>query len=95
MSADDKCKLDAMLGTRLGVLGFSGAGMPDDGGWLSGDIILAAGTEFISLERIGMQVKSLNSLEALDMLYSFYSPSQAKSQPLTNQTVKLLEGAFL
>ena len=47
------------------------------------------------LGRMGMQVKSLNSLETLDMFYSFYSPSQAKSQPLTNQTVKLLEGAFL
>jgi len=57
MSADDKCKLDALLQTRLGVLGFQGAGFPDDGGWLQGDIILAAGTEFISLERIGNVVR--------------------------------------
>lgn len=57
MSPDDKCKLDALLQTRLGVLGFQGAGFPDDGGWLQGDIILAAGTEFISLERIGNVVR--------------------------------------
>jgi len=57
MSADDKCKLDALLQTRLGVLGFQGAGFPDDGGWMQGDIILAAGTEFISLERIGNVVR--------------------------------------
>lgn len=57
MSANDKCKLDALVGTRLGVLGFQGAGMPDDGGWMQGDIILAAGTDFISLERIGNIVR--------------------------------------
>jgi len=53
MSADDKCKLDAFTGTRIGVLGFMGAGMPDDGGFLEGDIILAAGSDFITLERVG------------------------------------------
>ena len=53
MAPEDKCKLDAMLQTRLGIMGFMGAGFPDDGGWMQGDIILAAGTEFISLERVG------------------------------------------
>lgn len=57
MSSDDKCKVDAILQTRLGVLGFQGAGFPNDGGWMQGDIILAAGTEFISLERIGNVVR--------------------------------------
>lgn len=57
MAADDKCKLDTLLQTRLGVLGFQGAGFPDDGGWMQGDIILAAGTEFISIERIGNVVR--------------------------------------
>lgn len=57
LSADDKCKLDTLLQTRVGVLGFQGAGFPDDGGWMQGDIILAAGTEFISLERIGNVVR--------------------------------------
>jgi hypothetical protein len=53
LSAADKAKLDALTQTRLGVLGFMGAGMPDDGGWMQGDIIFAAGSEFISLERVG------------------------------------------
>jgi hypothetical protein len=57
MAADDKCKLDSLTQTRVGVLGFLGAGFPDDGGWMSGDIILAAGTEFISLERVGNVVR--------------------------------------
>lgn len=50
MSADDKCKLDALLQTRIGILGFQGAGFNE---WLSGDIILAAGTDFVSIERVG------------------------------------------
>lgn len=53
MSAEDKAKLDSLTQTRLGVLGFLGAGFPDDGGWMQGDIILAAGSEFIQLERVG------------------------------------------
>jgi len=57
LSADDKCRLDSFIGTRLGVLGFQGAGFPDDGGWMQGDIILAAGTDFISLERIGNVIR--------------------------------------
>ena len=57
MSQDDKAKLDALTGTRLGVLGFAGAGFPDDGGFMQGDIILAAGSEFITIERIGNVVR--------------------------------------
>lgn len=57
MASDDKCKLDALLQTRFGVLGFQGAGFADDGGWMSGDIILAAGTEYISLERVGNVIR--------------------------------------
>jgi hypothetical protein len=57
MSPDDKAKLDAITQTRLGILGFSGAGFPDDGGFMQGDIILAAGTELLSIERIGNVVR--------------------------------------
>ena len=57
MSATDKCKLDATVGTRLGVLGYMGAGQPDDGGYIQGDTILAAGSEFISLERVGNVIR--------------------------------------
>ena len=57
MSADDKAKLDALLQTRIGVLGYQGSGFADDGGFMVGDIMLAAGTEFISLERVGNTVR--------------------------------------
>lgn len=57
MSKDDKAKLDSIVGTRIGVLGFQGAGFPDDGGWLQGDIILATGSEAISIERVGNIVR--------------------------------------
>jgi hypothetical protein len=57
MSAEDKSKLDALLQMRIGVLGFLGSGFPDDQGWLQGDVILAAGTEFIQLERVGNVVR--------------------------------------
>jgi len=57
MSASDKAKLDALTQTRLGVLGFVGAGFPDDGGFIQGDTILAAGSEFISIERVGNVIR--------------------------------------
>lgn len=57
LSAADKAKLDALTQTRLGVLGFQGSGFPDDGGFLQNDIILAAGSEFISLERVGNVIR--------------------------------------
>ena len=57
MSPEDKAKIDALTQTRIGVLGFAGAGFPDDGGYLQGDITLAAGTEFLSIERIGNVIR--------------------------------------
>lgn len=57
LSADDKCKLDGLIQTRIGVLGFAGSGFPDDGGFMQGTVILAAGSEFISIERIGNVIR--------------------------------------
>lgn len=57
LSSVDKCRLDSLMQTRVGVLGFQGSGFPEDGGWMSGDIILAAGSGFISLERFGNVVR--------------------------------------
>lgn len=57
LSADDKAKLDAITQLRLGILGFSGAGFSDDGGFLQGDVILASGSEFLSIERIGNVIR--------------------------------------
>ena len=47
------------------------------------------------LARMGMQCRQLSSLELLDLFYSYYSPSDAKQQPLTDQTLKLLTEAYV
>lgn len=47
------------------------------------------------LARIGMHSRELGSLELLDLFYSFYSPEQAKIQPLTEQTLELLHNSFV
>jgi F pilus assembly protein of type IV secretion system len=48
-----------------------------------------------SLSRLGIQARVLDSLEALDLFYAFYSPKRAKHQPLTDQTLQLLQKSYL
>jgi hypothetical protein len=47
------------------------------------------------LARMGMHSRQLTSLELLDLFYSFYNPGQAKRQPITNQTLELLNRSYL
>ena len=47
------------------------------------------------ITRLGMHAKQLSSLEVLDLFYSFYSPSQAKLQPLTEQALQLIHTALI
>jgi hypothetical protein len=47
------------------------------------------------LSRLGIGTRMLGSLEVLDLFYSFYSPDQAKRQPLTTQTMRLLKESYL
>jgi hypothetical protein len=47
------------------------------------------------LMRLGMQSRQLDSLEVLDLFYTFYSPAQAKRQPLSAQTLQLLTESYL
>ncbi|MEO6760804.1 MAG: TraC family protein [Candidatus Saccharimonadales bacterium] len=47
------------------------------------------------LARLGMQSRLLSSLEVLDLFYSFYSPKQAKIQPLTDRALQLLHTAYI
>ncbi len=42
------------------------------------------------LEKLGMKAKTLESLELLDLFYSFYNPEQAKTQELRGQTIQML-----
>jgi len=47
------------------------------------------------LEKMGMKAKTLNSLEILDLFYSFYNSEQIKTQALTSESLgKLLEGKY-
>lgn len=51
---------------------------------LSRDIVLRG------LERLGMKARSLNTLEILNLFYSFYNSSQLKTQPLDSSTIEAL-----
>ena len=46
------------------------------------------------MARIGMHTDQLDSLEVLDLFYSFYSPTQAKLQPLTEQALQIIHTAL-
>lgn len=47
------------------------------------------------MTRLGMHSRELSSLEVLDLFYSFYSPTQAKLQPLTEQALSLIHTALV
>lgn len=47
------------------------------------------------LARLGVHTRQLNSLEVLDLFYTFYNPHVAKRQPLTEQTMRLLKESYL
>ena len=47
------------------------------------------------LEKLGMKAKTLSSLELLELFYSFYNPHLAKTQPMTHQTLRVLERGSL
>jgi len=47
------------------------------------------------LSRLGIQSRELSSLEILDLFYSFYSPEQAKIQPLTEQALQLVHTSYI
>ena len=47
------------------------------------------------IARLGMHTDQLHSLEVLDLFYSFYSPTQAKLQPLTEQALSIIHTALV
>ncbi|HWY79795.1 MAG TPA: hypothetical protein VNW29_05565 [Candidatus Sulfotelmatobacter sp.] len=42
------------------------------------------------IEKIGMKARSLDTLEVLNLFYSFYNTQQAKTQELTKHSLKIL-----
>ena len=45
--------------------------------------------------RLGMRADQLDSLEVLDLFYIFYSPAQAKTQPLTERALQTIHTALV
>ena len=45
-----------------------------------------------ALERLGMKARRLETIEILDLFYSFYNPDQIKSQILTKNTLEKMLG---
>ncbi len=45
------------------------------------------------LERLGMKTKHLDSIEVLELFYSFYNPAQSKTQQLKEKTFEFLTNA--
>lgn len=44
--------------------------------------------------RLGMRTRQLESLELLSLFQSFYNPAQAKTQPITERVVQLLNSEY-
>ncbi len=44
---------------------------------------------------MGMHAQRLGNLEILDLFYGYYNPASAKAQPLTAQTLQLLQETYL
>lgn len=47
------------------------------------------------LLRLGVHTRQLSNLEILDLFHSFYNPAQAKSQPITEGVVRLLNSTYV
>ena len=48
-----------------------------------------------NLSRLGIACQELSSLEIIDLFYSFYSPEQAKIQPISDQAIKVMDHDFI
>lgn len=58
-------------------------------------LVLHTGIVESGLAKLGMHTHQLDSLELLDLFYTFYNPEQAKLQPLTVQTMQMLTKQFI
>jgi hypothetical protein len=47
------------------------------------------------MTRLGMHARQLTSLEILELFYSFYNPSAAKIQPLTEKAMQIIHTALV
>lgn len=63
---------------------------PDDFDFIKEQLILRKEIVAKGLEKLGMKARTLDSLEILDLFYSFYNSDQAKTQELKGQTIQRL-----
>lgn len=58
---------------------------------------LALNADMVSkgLMRMGMQTRQLTNIELLDLFHTFYNPSQAKRQPISDQVAELLNSSYI
>lgn len=47
------------------------------------------------LMRLGVRTRQLGSLEVLDLFHSFYNPTQAKHQPITEEVARLVNSTYV
>jgi hypothetical protein len=47
------------------------------------------------LTRLGMRTRQLTNIELLDLFHTFYSPAQAKRQPISDQVAELLNNSYI
>ncbi len=47
------------------------------------------------LMRMGMRTRQLANLELLDLFHTFYNPTQAKRQPISDQVAELLNSSYI
>ncbi len=47
------------------------------------------------LARLGIQTRRLTNIELLDQFHTFYNPTQAKQQPISDQVAELLNNSYI
>lgn len=63
---------------------------PNDFNFIKEQMVLRRDIVAKGLEKLGMKARTLDSLELLDLFYSFYNPDQSKTQELKGQTIQRL-----
>jgi hypothetical protein len=78
------------------VIPYRGEGKNKDFKLIKEQLKLLSDIVIKGIEKLGMKARTLNSLEILDLFYSFYNPNQIKTQMLSKETLqKLVEDNYV
>lgn len=78
------------------VIPYRGEGKNKDFKLIKEQLKLLSDIVIKGIEKLGMKARTLNSLEILDLFYSFYNPNQIKTQMLSKETLqKLVEETYV